>query len=69
MERVHDREHVRRDEGDDDGPVAVNQFTGSLGFNTPFGTIMAAGVIITIPLIILVLFFFSRIIGGLAAGA
>ncbi|HOA88823.1 MAG TPA: carbohydrate ABC transporter permease [Propioniciclava tarda] len=50
-------------------PVAVNQFTGSLGFNTPFGTIMAAGVIITIPLIILVLFFQRRIIGGLAAGA
>ncbi|SMO54832.1 carbohydrate ABC transporter permease [Propioniciclava tarda] len=50
-------------------PVAVNQFTGSLGFNTPFGTIMAAGVIITIPLIVLVLFFQRRIIGGLAAGA
>ncbi len=50
-------------------PVAVNQFTGSLGFNTPFGTIMAAGVLITIPLIILVLLFQRRIIGGLAAGA
>jgi multiple sugar transport system permease protein len=50
-------------------PVAVNRFTGSLGFNTPFGTIMAAGVLITVPLIFLVLAFQRRIIGGLAAGA
>lgn len=50
-------------------PVAVNQFTGSLGFNTPFGTIMAAGVLITIPLLLMVLLFQRRIIGGLTAGS
>ena len=50
-------------------PVAVNQFTGSLGFNTPYGTIMAAGVLITIPLIIMVLFFQRQIIGGLTSGS
>lgn len=50
-------------------PVAVSRFTGSLGFNTPFGTIMAAGVIITVPLIILVLLLQRRIIGGLTAGS
>lgn len=50
-------------------PVALNQFTGSLGYNTPYGTIMAAGVLLTIPLIFLVLAFQRRIIGGLAAGA
>jgi len=50
-------------------PVAMNRFTGSLGFNTPYGTIMAAGVLITIPLIIMVLFFQRQIIGGLTAGS
>jgi multiple sugar transport system permease protein len=48
--------------------VAMSQFTGSLGFNTPYGTIMAAGVLLTIPLLILVLFFQRRIVAGLTAG-
>jgi multiple sugar transport system permease protein len=48
--------------------VALNQFTGTLGFNTPYGSIMAAGVITTIPLLILVLFFQRRIVAGLTAG-
>ena len=48
--------------------VAMYQFTGSLGFNTPYGTIMAAGVLLTIPLLILVLFFQRRIVDGLTAG-
>ena len=48
--------------------VALSQFTGTLGFNTPFGSIMAAGVITTIPLLILVLFFQRRIVAGLTAG-
>ena len=48
--------------------VAMSQFTGSLGFNTPYGTIMAAGVLLTIPLLILVLFFQRRIVDGLTAG-
>ncbi|MFP5416010.1 MAG: ABC transporter permease subunit, partial [Actinomycetes bacterium] len=48
--------------------VAVSKFTGQYGFDTPWGTIMAAGVILTIPLIILVLAFQRRIVAGLTAG-
>ena len=48
--------------------VALSQFTGTLNFNTPYGSIMAAGVITTIPLLILVLFFQRRIVAGLTAG-
>jgi len=49
--------------------AATSKFTGATQFDTPFGTQMAAGVIVTIPLIILVLFFQRRIVAGLAAGA
>ena len=48
--------------------VALSQFTGSTGRDTPFGTQMAAGVILTIPLLIMVLAFQRRIIAGLTAG-
>ncbi len=48
--------------------VAVSQFTGSTGRDTPFGTQMAAGVILTIPLVIMVLVFQRRIVSGLTAG-
>jgi multiple sugar transport system permease protein len=48
--------------------VALSQFTGTLGYNTPYGSIMAAGVITTVPLLILVLFFQRRIVAGLTAG-
>lgn len=48
--------------------VAISKFTGQYGFDTPWGTIMAAGVILTIPLIILVLVFQRRIVAGLTAG-
>lgn len=48
--------------------VAVSQFTGSTGRDTPFGTQMAAGVILTIPLVIMVLAFQRRIVSGLTAG-
>lgn len=48
--------------------VALSKFTGQYGFDTPWGTIMAAGVILTIPLIILVLLFQRRIVAGLTAG-
>ncbi|MGQ0841895.1 MAG: carbohydrate ABC transporter permease, partial [Actinokineospora sp.] len=37
-------------------------------FDAPFGTQMAAGVIVTIPLVILVLLFQRRIVAGLTAG-
>ncbi len=48
--------------------VALSQFTGNLGFNIPYGSIMAAGVITTIPLLIMVLLFQRRIVAGLTAG-
>lgn len=48
--------------------VAISQFTGISGFDSPFGTKMAAGVIVTVPLVIVVLIFQRRIIAGLTAG-
>ncbi|MEV4318121.1 carbohydrate ABC transporter permease [Actinocrispum sp. NPDC049592] len=48
--------------------VAISRFTGAYGFDQPFGTQMAAGVIVTVPLVILVLVFQRRIIAGLTAG-
>jgi multiple sugar transport system permease protein len=48
--------------------VAIAKFTGASKFEQPFGTIMAAGVLVTIPLVIMVLFFQRRIVAGLTAG-
>lgn len=48
--------------------VAISKFTGVTGFDTPYGTIMAAGVILTVPLLIAVLIFQRRIVEGLTAG-
>jgi trehalose/maltose transport system permease protein len=50
-------------------PVAIALFTGQVARQDPFGEIMAAAVLVTIPLIVLVLIFQKRIIGGLTAGA
>jgi multiple sugar transport system permease protein len=47
---------------------AIAQFTGSIPHTQPYTTIMAAGTIVTIPLIILVLIFQRRIVAGLTAG-
>ncbi|WP_163509822.1 carbohydrate ABC transporter permease [Fodinicola acaciae] len=49
-------------------PVIVALFTGTTNFDAPYGTQMAAGVIVTIPLVIMVLFFQRRIVAGLTAG-
>jgi multiple sugar transport system permease protein len=48
--------------------VAIAKFTGVSKFEQPFGTIMAAGVVVTVPLVILVLIFQRRIVAGLTAG-
>jgi len=48
--------------------VLVSQFTGISGYDSPFGTKMAAGVIVTVPLVLVVLIFQRRIIAGLTAG-
>jgi trehalose/maltose transport system permease protein len=50
-------------------PAAIAFFTGSTEFEEPLGTIAAASVVISIPLILLVLFFQKRIVAGLTAGA
>jgi multiple sugar transport system permease protein len=50
-------------------PVAVANFTGSQEFEIPLGTISAASVVITIPLVILVIIFQKRIVAGMTAGA
>jgi multiple sugar transport system permease protein len=48
--------------------VSISKFTGAYGFDQPFGTQMAAGVLVTVPLVIVVLIFQRRIIAGLTAG-
>lgn len=50
-------------------PAAIAFFTGSDQFEVPLGTISAASVVVTVPLIILVLIFQKRIVAGLTAGA
>lgn len=49
--------------------VAVATFQGKTQFELPWGSIMAASVTLTIPLVILVLVFQRRIMAGLTAGA
>jgi multiple sugar transport system permease protein len=50
-------------------PVAVANFTGSTEFEVPLGTISAASVVITIPLVALVIIFQRRLVAGMTAGA
>nr|WP_230425641.1 carbohydrate ABC transporter permease [Spartinivicinus ruber] len=50
-------------------PVAIALISGSSQHELPWGNIMAASVIVTIPLIILLLVFQRRIVSGLTAGA
>lgn len=50
-------------------PVAIALISGASQFELPWGNIMAASVIVTVPLIVLVLIFQRRIVSGLTAGA
>jgi multiple sugar transport system permease protein len=50
-------------------PAALAFFTGNSQFEQPTGSIAAAAVIVTIPIVILVLIFQRRIVAGLTAGA
>ncbi len=50
-------------------PVAITNFTGSSEFEEPTGSIAAAAVIVTIPIIVFVLIFQRRIVAGLTSGA
>lgn len=50
-------------------PVVMALFTGQISRQEPFGEIMAAAILVTIPLLILVLVFQQKIVEGLTAGA
>jgi multiple sugar transport system permease protein len=50
-------------------PAAIAFFTGSSQFEQPTGSIAAAAVVITIPIIVFVLLFQRRIVAGLTSGA
>ena len=50
-------------------PVAIALISGASAHELPWGNIMAASVIVTVPLIVLVLIFQRRIVSGLTAGA
>jgi trehalose/maltose transport system permease protein len=48
---------------------AIASFTGNTQFELPWGNILAASVLVTFPLVILVLIFQRKILAGLTAGA
>lgn len=50
-------------------PVAIALISGASRYELPFGAIMAASVIVTVPLVVLVLVFQRKIVSGLTAGA
>jgi len=50
-------------------PAALAFFTGSSQFEDPTGTIAAAAVVITIPVVLMVMLFQRRIVAGLTSGA
>ena len=50
-------------------PAALSAFPGESQFTQPIGSVAAAAVIVTIPIIIMVLIFQRRIVAGLTAGA
>ncbi len=50
-------------------PAALAFFTGASQFEQPTGAIMAASVVVTIPVVVLVLLFQRRIVAGLTSGA
>lgn len=50
-------------------PVGISLIAGATAFEIPWGTIMAASVIVTLPLLVLVLVFQRKIVSGLTAGA
>lgn len=50
-------------------PVAIALISGSSQYELPWGNIMAASVMVTVPIVVLVLIFQRRIVSGLTAGA
>ncbi len=50
-------------------PVAIALISGASAYELPWGHIMAASVVVTVPLVLLVLVFQRKIVAGLTAGA
>jgi multiple sugar transport system permease protein len=50
-------------------PAAIALFPGASQFTQPTGSIAAASMVVTVPVIVMVLFFQRRIVSGLTAGA
>lgn len=50
-------------------PVAIALISGGSQYELPWGPIMAASVVVTVPLVILVLIFQRKIVSGLTAGS
>lgn len=50
-------------------PVAIALISGGSQYELPWGNIMAASVIVTVPVVVLVMVFQRRIVAGLTAGA
>jgi len=50
-------------------PVAIALMSGASAYELPWGQIMAASVIVSVPIVILALVFQRRIVSGLTAGA
>lgn len=50
-------------------PVAIGLISGSTRYEFPFGPVMAASIIVTVPLLVVVMIFQRNIVSGLTAGA
>ncbi len=50
-------------------PVAIALLSGGSAYELPWAPIMAASVVVTVPLVVLVIIFQRRIVSGLTAGA
>jgi trehalose/maltose transport system permease protein len=50
-------------------PVSISLISGASKYDIPWGNIMAASVLVTVPLLVLVLAFQKKIVSGLTAGA
>jgi multiple sugar transport system permease protein len=50
-------------------PAAIALFPGASQFTQPTGSIAAASMVVTVPVVVMVLFFQRRIVAGLTAGA
>ena len=69
VERVPVRADLHAHQRAAHGAAGHRAMTGATAYELPWGTIMAASVIVTVPLIVLVLVFQRKIVAGLTAGA